>query len=394
MATQDNNIIQTSQSDVTDKVVFSERPVTKQENVSTVKVDRQPITVDSVRASLKTDPDGKSNRETAQLRQLTIRHYPSGKVGNDLQDGLYAAEDFNFQDRKVESYRMAFIDVPVGTTREMVKADIDRLYAKAKQDAQKRIAAGEEVDMNQVGPCIYQILDDEPILSDTQKQALKAGLIDINDVAFGKPDADGVRRGGQVVRYGENTSLPEGALPEHTIPSPAGNIQFRQTFFSKVFKEDIDRRTPAKSQGTRSFTAEEASEWNRTHITADQQAHEGAVTVSGSNESAAERKAKNARINDFVGTITQGERARRGLTGKPAARVGFEDNADMISDPDASQGSANEAEDLTTGVEGSSRKATPDERETKRESGSTRNQANAEGRGNKPEGGETSEGEA
>jgi hypothetical protein len=281
--------------------------------ISSVVVERGPITVDEVRASLKRNPDGSPNRETAQLRQMTIRHYPSGKIGNNLQDGLYDAEDFGFQDRKAESVRMAFIDVPVGTSREEVEAMLAR-----HPDA-----------------CIYQILSDKPILSNTQEQGIAAGLVTIDDIAFGRPGPDGLRKGGQVVRYGKSPNIPEGKTANDYVPSPAGNIQFRATFFSKTFKEDIDRRKRVASQGASNFNAEEASRITRTVTTRDQEMHEGGASATGSGAGVAERREAGNYVNDFQGTVTRGEQASgtHPLGAKPAFQAGFDvDNPDLISD--------------------------------------------------------------
>jgi hypothetical protein len=256
-----------------------------QAEVSSVKVTREPITCDLIGPSLKKNPDGSPSRETAHLRQVTYRHYPSGKVGNSLQDSLFDQSAFNFQDNKAESIRMAFVDVPVGTTREQVMQMIN----------------------NYPDACIYQILSDKPILTDTQEQALAAGLVTLEDIMYGRMDENGQRNGGQVVRYGKSQNIPAGKGPQDFVPSPAGNIQFRQTFFSTTFKPDIDRRHRVPSLGATNLPANQASQIMTNTLTNDMATHEGRPTVSGSNPSAGDRSEAGQRVNDFQGRPSQGE---------------------------------------------------------------------------------------
>jgi hypothetical protein len=276
-----------------------------QAEVSSVKVTREPITCDLIGPSLKKNPDGTPSRETAHLRQITYRHYPSGKVGNSLQDALFDQEAFNFQDNKAESIRMAFVDVPVGTTREQVMAMIN----------------------NHPDACIYQILSDKPILTDSQEQAIAAGLVSLEDIMYGRPDENGNRTGGQVVRYGKSQNVPAGKGPLDFVPSPAGNIQFRQTFFSKTFKPDIDRRQRVPSLAATNLPANQASQIMTTTMTRDMQMHEGQPTVAGSNLSAEQRRAEGGGVNDFQGRPSQGEQRANPFGGV----LGDDTNPDIIS---------------------------------------------------------------
>lgn len=284
-------------------------PKNESEN-SSVQVEFGKITCDMVRPNpAKLGPDGKPNRSTAQLRQETIRLYPSGRIGNNMQDTLFSLEDFGFEIRRESSFRMAFIDVPLGTTREQVQNMIDALYLKA----------GDNVDLQ---PVIYQVMSDNPILSDTQHQALRAGLVNLDDIAYGRPDDDpnsetyGVRIGGQLVRYGARADESLGQKPWMAIPGPSGLDQFRQTFFSKTRRPDKDTRTQARSQGTTTFSRKELSERSKTILTEDQLKHEGEYRRAGSNKPAAEVD----RLHDFSGTVTRGEQAR-GAQGMPAYKV-------------------------------------------------------------------------
>ncbi len=161
-----------------------------------IQLNREPLTVDHVKDGLK------KGRLSAQLRQVTERVYPSGKAGNSLSDNLFPTAAFGFQNQSYKSTRMAWIDVPTGTTVEQV----------------------EEILRGCPAPGIQQLLSDSAILTDEQKSAIEAGLTTLAIIKYG---SDG--KGGQLVRYGDKNT--EGKDPAAFIPGPNGGEQFRATFF-------------------------------------------------------------------------------------------------------------------------------------------------------------------
>lgn len=184
---------------------------------STLQIIREALTVDHVLPS-----QYKKNRASAQLRQVITKIYPTSKAGNSLSDSLFAANDFGFADKRYSSTRMAWIDVPAGTTKEEVEA----LLSDPTRCP---------------NPGIQQIMSDAPILTDEQRQAIEAGLTTLDKIKYGN---DGTQ--GQLARYGKNNA--EGKPAEQFIPGPNGGEQFRATFFktdiSLPQNQDQDLRLP------------------------------------------------------------------------------------------------------------------------------------------------------
>lgn len=159
---------------------------------------------------------------SAQLRQVitTKSFYPSKKVSNNLQDNLFDTEDFGFTDNEfvgVEN-RVTWMDVPIGTTDATLTT---------------RIAS-------QPAACLYRILSNKPILSDNQQYAISAGLKTKDDFA-----------NTQAVRYPDDAVIKVGetevAVGGTLALDKNGKIQYRQIYFSKTAKEDIDLRTADKT---------------------------------------------------------------------------------------------------------------------------------------------------
>lgn len=177
-----------------------------------VEISKSPVTLDKVYVGENQKP----GTLTAQLRQqvVTNSYYPSKKVDSNMQDSLFGAKEFGFEEQKFVSTenRVAWIPVPSTKTEAEVKTMLD---AAAKN-----------------GACIYRVLSNEPILDDNQQYAIKAGLRSLDQFA----DT-------QAIRY------PEGVIDElgndisgQLVLDKAGNVQYRRTFFSMAPKEDVDER--------------------------------------------------------------------------------------------------------------------------------------------------------
>jgi hypothetical protein len=152
----------------------------------------------------------KSKTETAELRQtITITSvYPSQRAGNSLQDSLSPISAYGFEESVFDSVenRVAFPMVAEGTTLEQAMA---------------LLAANPNA-------CLYKVLSNEPILSDTQQYSISIGQRTKDQFA-----------NAQAVRYPENHETS----PNQLIKDKFGKVQYRQVFFSKIAKADEDRRT-------------------------------------------------------------------------------------------------------------------------------------------------------
>ena len=157
------------------------------------------ITIDSVSASQYQ----KAGTLTAQLRQVvtTTTVYPSVKINDGMSDSLFGSSEFT-QVEEGQTYentenRVAWINVPAGTTVQAVQAKLDALYAAGKE------------------PCIMKKISNHPILSDGQKTAIAKGYKTMDDFA-----------NKQVIRYGGNHQLA-GSL----ILDDNGNPMYKRTMF-------------------------------------------------------------------------------------------------------------------------------------------------------------------
>lgn len=146
---------------------------------------------------------------TAELKQTvkTVSLYPSKSVSNNMQDNIFGNEEFGFENKEYvnEETRVAWIDVPLGSTVESVVEKLNKFPAAT----------------------IYKVLSNKPILNDSQVYAIKAELT--------TQDVIGDR---QVVRYPKEHE-DAGSL----VLDNNGKIQYRVACFKTTATEDIDART-------------------------------------------------------------------------------------------------------------------------------------------------------
>jgi len=146
---------------------------------------------------------------TAELKQTVTNksYYPSKSVSNNMQDNPFSTADFGFSEQEYtsEEKRVAWVDVPVGSTIESVAA---------------KLASLPEAN-------IYKVLANKPILSDNQIYGINAGLTSKEAIADK-----------QAVRY------PDGHPQAGTlILDTNGKVQYKATFFKSTAKADEDLRT-------------------------------------------------------------------------------------------------------------------------------------------------------
>ena len=167
----------------------------------------------------------------AQIRMVVQTTYPEAQVGNSRNESIFNAKDFGFGDGETyDENRVAWIDVPIGSTVEGVQAKMDG-FPEAR---------------------IYRILSLTPTLTNEQVRAMENG--------FSKyVDEDGVEKPIDMNFY----------MNKQRIPSPAEDVdfadfkglpQYRTTFFSSDGKEDIDTREEeyATYRNEESFKLDEA----------------------------------------------------------------------------------------------------------------------------------------
>jgi hypothetical protein len=167
----------------------------------------------------------KEGTMTAELKQTitTKSYYPNKSVSSNLQDNPFQINEFSFKESEPfvnEETRVAWVDVPVGTTPEIVA---------------ERLA-------NAPGACIYKILSNKPTISDNQQRAIVSKMTSLEAIASK-----------QVVRY------PKGHESEgNLIVDLTGKPQYRSVYFSMTAKEDIDLRTedPADFYATKEISME------------------------------------------------------------------------------------------------------------------------------------------
>ena len=170
-------------------------------------VNVQPLLVSRV----YTSPFQKEGTLTAELKQTveTKSFYPSKSVSNDLKGNPFSPQDFGFAEQEFTSteVRVAWIDVPMGTTAEVVEAKLAALPT-AK---------------------LYKILANKPILSDSQKYGISAGLTTIDAIGDS-----------QVIRY------PEASEKGGQLILKDGKPQYRSIYFT-TSQVDQDMRTAIAS---------------------------------------------------------------------------------------------------------------------------------------------------
>ena len=151
---------------------------------------------------------------SAQLRQVieVKSFYPSKKVDNNMQDNVFSLDEFGFEEQEFTSNenRVAWMDVPVGTTTDQVA---------------ERIAKFKDA-------CLYKVLSNTPIITDNQQYAISQGLRSTDDFA-----------NTQVVRYPDGTKKEDKDVSGQIVLDKNGNVQYRKVFFSSTKKEDIDNRS-------------------------------------------------------------------------------------------------------------------------------------------------------
>lgn len=155
---------------------------------------------------------------TARLSQevVTTSIYPSKKYTDELSDNLFSASDFGAEGKEFVNTekRVAFMNVPIGTTMEQVVAGLSK-YPKAR---------------------IYKILSCEPTITDGQKYKINQGDLTIEQIATSQ----------QVV----NPETGE-------TPLYQGFPQYRTTHLSLTGQPDIDKRD--ETMPTSSFNLEAAA---------------------------------------------------------------------------------------------------------------------------------------
>lgn len=158
---------------------------------------------------------------TAELRQIveTLSRYPGMQIANEMEQNVFSVDDFkNIKPQEFTSKetRVAWIDVPVGTTAEQVQAKISN---KAS---------------------LYRVLSNAPILTSGHKNAIARGLVTKDKIADG-----------QVLRYPAGNDK-EGQI----ILDSEGRVQYRKIFFWNEPKEDVDLRGTVEEYRSPKIAAE------------------------------------------------------------------------------------------------------------------------------------------
>lgn len=165
----------------------------------------------------------KEDTLTSQLRQVvtTTSYYPAKKVSNEMNGGLFGAEEFGFAEQVFTSTenRVAWIPVPKTVTEAQIKAKLDAA--------------------NKAGACIYRVLSSAPIISKDQQWSIDTGRRSLDSFA-----------NAQVMRY------PEGHDEEGKLILNNDKVQYRKTFFSETAKEDIDMRGTTEEYHSTEIEAE------------------------------------------------------------------------------------------------------------------------------------------
>lgn len=155
-------------------------------------------------------PYQKPGTLSAEVKQTieTTSFYPTKSVSNNMQDNIFAVEDFGITETpyKAVENRVAWIPVPIGTTSETVALQL----AKFPQAT------------------IYKVMDSKPILTSDQVRAISGGLTTLAIIA-----------NRQVARYPANA---DANIAGKLIVDANGKPQYRSVFFSRVAKEDVDNR--------------------------------------------------------------------------------------------------------------------------------------------------------
>jgi hypothetical protein len=167
-------------------------------------VTKSPLEVTRVHATAYQ----KEGTLTAEIKQTvtTKSFYPSKSVSNNMQDNPFANSDFGFEEKEysADEKRVAWVDVPAGSTVESVVAKLAALPTAT----------------------IRKVLANRPIITDSQQYAISAGLTSMDAIADK-----------QVVRY------PEGNPQAGQLILKDGKPQYKATYFKNAAIEDQDLRT-------------------------------------------------------------------------------------------------------------------------------------------------------
>lgn len=160
----------------------------------------------------------KEGTMSAELRQVvtTTSIYPSKRVSNSLEDNIFETDEFGFDEGQTyenEETRVAWIDVPENSTVESVMERLSK-YPDA---------------------CLYRIMDNQPIVSDSEDYAIHNDDLNVTLDTFAN---------GQVVRFPKGHPT-EGALALDTN----GKVQYRKVAFSAKGKVDVDNRQASMDYG-------------------------------------------------------------------------------------------------------------------------------------------------
>lgn len=190
-----------------------------------ISVPKGPITVDEIKDSLK-----KGLRE-AQIRQVFVKSYPSAKTSNEFKDSLFDNDELGLTTTDHEETRVTWIPVHIKHKTKDVEKALESL-----PDA-----------------CIYKVLSHNPIITSDQRRVLENGLS--GDAFEDFAETNNLKKtewdeecsaillekisASQLVVYGEDNDQEKDA-DEAVLFN--GRKQFRQTFFSKTARPDMDLR--------------------------------------------------------------------------------------------------------------------------------------------------------
>ena len=151
-------------------------------------------------------PNQKQGSKTVELVQYikTVSYYKSKQYNDNLQDSLFAEDDFDAPEQEYTNTetRVAWVTVPSKYSEEQIVAMVKKFENTA---------------------CIQRVLSNHPILTEGQERAIASVELDfdLNDVAMS-----------QVVRNKQ----------EEVVLDNAGKIQYKKNLFFKTEKEDVDLR--------------------------------------------------------------------------------------------------------------------------------------------------------
>lgn len=166
--------------------------------MKTVNTTVSPIVVSRVYSS----DYQKNGTLTAELKQtITIKSTYDDRKDDGLNDSLF--EGVQSQEHETVETRVYWSNVPVGSTPETVKAQLDKYPAA----------------------CLYRILASAPIISDSEQWGIDKGMTTLDAIA-----------NRQLVRYPANHPNAGEPILWHD------KEQYRRICFSLVAREDEDRR--------------------------------------------------------------------------------------------------------------------------------------------------------